>query len=370
MSNLDRRKSDVVAGGIAVTIVHEQHLGHRTYAENLRSAVTDHPDIRATWVPVEYGSIPSWIDRVPLPRSVGAAVAGRREVRLGLRSMPADVHLFNTQVPAVLGGGLARSRPYVVITDVTPVQYDRIADGYGHRADRAGPLRWWKHRVNRRVFTDAAWCVGWSSWVAASFVEDYGVDPSRTAVIPPGVDTELWHPPAERNRPGTRILFVGGELERKGGDLLVESLSSLPSDVELWLVTKTPFSGSERVRVFDDLVPNDPRLVELFRSSDVFAIPSRAETFGIAAVEASAMGLPVVASDVGGFADIVVDGETGLVVEPGDLASLTGALRRLVDDPRLRRGMGEAARRRAVERFDARTNAGRLFDLARLSMQR
>ncbi|MDJ0768696.1 MAG: glycosyltransferase family 4 protein [Ilumatobacter sp.] len=364
MAGNDGRGVDVSRPAVPVTIVHEEHLGHRTYAANLRTASLERPDIDAEWVPVRYGSIPSPVDRLPLPASVRAALAGRREVRRGLRDRPADVHMFNTQVPAALGGGLARSKPYVVITDVTPLQYDRMADGYGHRPDRPGPVRWWKHRVNRRVFTEATWCVGWSSWAAGSFVDDYGVDPARVAVIPPGVDTDAWRPPAQRRHTGVRILFVGGEFPRKGGDLLVESLASLPDDVELHLVTKTPVAANDRVRVYDDLGPNDPRLIELFRTSDVFAIPSRAETFGIAAAEASAMALPVVASDVGGFADIVADGETGFIVPHGDGAALTTALRRLVDDPALRRSMGEAARRRAVERFDSRTNAARLFDLA------
>ncbi len=350
---------------VRVTFAHEEHLGHRTYAENLRHAAGEHPDIVVEWLPVRYGPAPSAWDRMPLPGSVRAAMAGRREVRDGLRGHVADVHMFNTQVPAALGGRLARARPYVVITDVTPVQYDHMAEGYGHSPDHAGPTRWWKHRVNRRVFEDAAWCVGWSSWVASSFVDDYGVDPARVAVIPPGVDTQRWRPPADRTITGTRILFVGGEFARKGGDLLVDSLSGLSDDVELHLVTKTPIPAAERLHVYDDLVPNDPRLIELFRTSDVFAIPSRAETFGIAAVEASAMGLPVVASDIGGLSDIVADGETGLVVPPGDAGALAGALRALVDDPALRRRLGAAARTRAVERFDAGTNAARLFDLVR-----
>jgi len=164
---------------------------------------------------------------------------------------------------------------------------------------------------------------------------------------------------------GMRILFVGGDFSRKGGDLLLKSLASLPDDVELTLVTRSPVARGPRIRVFDDLVPNDPRLIELFRSSDMFAIPSRAETFGIAAVEASAMGLPVVASDVGGFRDIVSDGETGLVVGAGDQAALTRALHRLVDDADLRSRFGTAARARVVERFDARKNAARLFSLVR-----
>ena len=75
------------------------------------------------------------------------------------------------------------------------------------------------------------------------------------------------------------------------------------------------------------------------------------ESFGIAAVEATAMGLPVVASRVGGLAEIVEDGRTGFLVKPGDAVELAGAVQRLMDSPDMRARMGQAGRRRAVEHF-------------------
>lgn len=353
-----------------VVVVHEDHLGHRTYAENLKMAAIELADVEVTWVPVRYERSSAAMDLLPLPGGIRAAAVGRAEVRRGLRaSQDADVRIYNTQVPAALGGRRARRDPYIVITDVTPRQYDRMAEGYGHRADRKGPVRTWKHHVNRRVFGRARWCVGWSTWVTDSLVADYDVDVDRVAVIPPGVDTERWCPSETVARDGLRILFVGGELERKGGDLLIEAMAHLPADTELHLVTRSPVPRLERVFVHGDLVPNDARLLELYRSSDVFAMPSRAETFGIAVVEASATGLPVVASHVGGLTDIVADGDTGIVVPPGDAEALLRALRTLAADGELRRRMGAAARARAIERFDAGTNARRLFDLARDAAQ-
>jgi glycosyltransferase involved in cell wall biosynthesis len=72
----------------------------------------------------------------------------------------------------------------------------------------------------------------------------------------------------------------------------------------------------------------------------------------ISILEAMAAGLPVVASAVGGIPEIVVDGETGLIVPPRDPDALAAALRRLLDDPELRRRMGDAGRARAEEHFD------------------
>lgn len=349
---------------LRVRFVMEQHLGHRTYAENLRASADAHDDIAAEWVDVRYAvTPPEWMPGIG--RRVLGSLAGRREVRVGLGGSASDVDVYNTQVPAALAGRRLTD-PFVVITDVTPAQYDRIADGYGHTPDSFAPWAWWKHRVNTRVFARAAYCVGWSSWVTSSFVDDYGVDADRTVVIPPGVDTEAFRPGEGRPDDDTvRLLFVGGDLHRKGGDLLTEVARDLPECVELVLVTKAEVRPQERVRVVNDLEPNDPRLIELYRSADVFVLPTRAETFGIAAVEASAAGLPVVATDVGGLPDIVDDGTTGFLLSPGDGRGLAAALTKLVDDGALRRRLGAAGRERAVARFDSVTNSSRLLDLAR-----
>jgi glycosyltransferase involved in cell wall biosynthesis len=83
----------------------------------------------------------------------------------------------------------------------------------------------------------------------------------------------------------------------------------------------------------------------------VVACPSRREGYGVSARQAQAFGRPVVASRVGGLVEAVVDGETGLLVAPGDITGLRAALERLLGDAALRRRMGAAARARAEERF-------------------
>lgn len=347
-------------------MVLEQHLGHRTYAEHLEQVVAAAPDIDAVMVPVRYEASPPWARRVPLPAGVRSVLSARREIAEGLARGPADVHLFNTQVPAALGGRRSRSAPYIVVSDVTPIQYDEMATGYGHHADRPGPLARAKHAWNRHVVQRACRVVSWSTWTRDSFVADYGVDPGRAEVIAPGVDTARWAPgDAVRDGPA-RVLFVGGDFHRKGGDDLLHAFSCLPrGSAELVLVTKTPLPRVDGVEVVADIEPNDDRLVHLMRTSDIFVLPSRAETFGIAAVEASAAGLPVVATNGGGLPDIVVDGRTGLTVEPGNRDALVRALTRLVDDVETRRRLGAAARQHAIEHFDATKNGRRLLDLVR-----
>jgi len=95
-------------------------------------------------------------------------------------------------------------------------------------------------------------------------------------------------------------------------------------------------------------------------AADVFVLPSinRAESFGIATIEAQAMGVPAVVTDVGtGTVEAVQDGVTGYVVPPSDADALVAAINTLLGDHELRATMGQAARRRAVERFDVHRSA-------------
>ena len=97
-------------------------------------------------------------------------------------------------------------------------------------------------------------------------------------------------------------------------------------------------------------VPHD-ELGALYERAAVVAVPSRREGFGVVCAEAMAYGRPVVASAVGGLLDLVVNEETGLLVPPGDVASLRAALRRLLDDEQLRHDLGAAGRKRVGEHF-------------------
>jgi glycosyltransferase involved in cell wall biosynthesis len=90
-------------------------------------------------------------------------------------------------------------------------------------------------------------------------------------------------------------------------------------------------------------IPHD-EVPAILATIDIFAMPSTWEGFGVSALEASAMELPVVASDIHGIPDVVLDGETGLLVPPADPAALADAIERLARDSSLRRTMGVAGR--------------------------
>jgi len=349
---------------IRATFVMEQHVGHETYYQNLRAYVDRDSRVAAAWVPVTYSERQSWLNVVPLSKHGRGTLIGRSQTLRGLRDNPADIVFFHTQVPAMFARGLLGRAPYVLSTDITPLQYDGMAKHYGHQADRSGALKALKRHVNTRVFRKAAHLIPWTTWVKDSLLGDYGVSPARVSVIPVGVDLSLWQPRAEtRDDQVMRILFVGGHFERKGGDLLLRAFRALPpGKATLDIVTRSAVPAEPGVRVHSNLVPNSPELVELFRTSDVFVMPTRADAFGIVAVEASASGLAVVMSDMGGAADIVVDGQTGYLIQVDDLSALVQRLSGLVADAELRRRMGRAARARAESRFDAGQNGRKIVD--------
>ena len=91
---------------------------------------------------------------------------------------------------------------------------------------------------------------------------------------------------------------------------------------------------------------------ELLAASDIFVLSSRSEGLPLSILEAMAAGLPVVATTVGGVPELVLEGETGLLVPPGDPQALAGAIERLLDDSTLRGRLGAAGRIRVEERFD------------------
>jgi hypothetical protein len=117
------------------------------------------------------------------------------------------------------------------------------------------------------------------------------------------------------------------------------------------------------VRVFNDFVPGDSRLTELLGQTSVFALPSDTDMSPYSVLEAMACGIPVVACRVGAVPEMVEDGVTGLLVEPGDDEGLGAALATLLRDAHLRHQMGEAAKARFSRCFDAAVTTEALVEV-------
>jgi len=353
-----------------IGFVVERSLGHVTHADNLARLLPRQHDIDAVLLPVEF-AVEGWAARVPGYRSNWTVRSGWRADRAIGRThseSPLDALFIHTQVPSVLSQRWMTRVPTVVSLDATPMQYDALGAHYDHHSGTSR-IEALKYRVNRSSLHRAAHVVTWSEWARDGVIDGYGVAPERVSVVPPGVTPSLWSRTGpEPATPPIRILFVGADLRRKGGDLLLAAFADLRRtcpdlELELHLVTRSAVPASPGVHVYDDLTPNSAELVALYHRSHIFCLPTRADCLPMVLSEAGAAGLPAVATAVAGIPEIVRDGRTGLTVPGDDVDALTAALRRLATDQDLRRELGINARDLVMARFDADKNVRLLVEL-------
>jgi glycosyltransferase involved in cell wall biosynthesis len=359
-------------GGSRFVFVLEQTLGQVAHTRNIERALAEEPSIDPTLIRLQYGDSDGLQGKVPGLRTwtFKASLDARSALRRRLKDGPVDAAFIHTQVAALLARAVMRSVPTIVSLDATPVNFDQEGAAYGHR--RNTPLvESVKRRLNQRPLNGAAGIVTWSRWAATSLLDDYGVEESRIRVIPAGVNVGLFCPPEEalhRTERPVRVLFVGGQFARKGGDDLLEAMRELGQSAELDVVTgpdDVRVPAGVTARVHRGLEPQSAELVQLYRSADVFALPSRGDCMPQAVAEALASGLPVVATGVGAIPEMVHDAVNGYLVPPGSPRALAGALKALVTDPGKRAAFGRWSRILAEQEHDAGKNNRAIFDLMR-----
>lgn len=345
----------------------EQSLGHITHTKNLLTNVALDPEVHAHWGLIDFAAT-GIAGRLPVYRSnwtVRAGVRSRREVARINGQTKLDALFFHTQVPAVLAQSWLRKIPGIVSLDATPLQYDELGAFYKHEQGPAW-LENWKWRLNRDCFRSARRLVAWAEWTKLGLVRDYEVPAEKITVIPPGVNVDEWRRPMPRvlhDNP-VKILFVGGDLERKGGLVLLEAFRALRHlGLELHLVTKDRLAPEPGVFVYNDLQANSQPLKDLYHTCDVFALPTFGDCLPMVLSEAGAAGMAIISTSVAGIPEIVRNGQTGITVPVGDAASLTQALRDLAANPPLRMTLGERAIAHVTRHYDAPTNANLLLDL-------
>jgi alpha-maltose-1-phosphate synthase len=214
------------------------------------------------------------------------------------------------------------------------------------------------------------------------------VDPERVDIVHNGVDPAAWRRVEGRDVLATHgidearptAVFVGRITRQKGVVHLLDAAAHLPAGSQLVLCAGAPDTpaiaaefrarvaelqdGPVRVVWIEQMLPRE-ELLQVLSAADVFVCPSIYEPFGIVNLEAMAVGLPVVATAVGGIPEVVVDGETGWLVpfEPGDddlrgpvdpgrlAADLAARVTEVLEDRDGARSLGTAGRRRVEDRF-------------------
>lgn len=276
------------------------------------------------------------------------------------------VHLMTQTHAAAITGRRGRpdTRFAVNVDSTTPAE---IAE-FGHSATAKALYA----RAERRIFDAADLLVTRNGWAAASLRRDFAIPDERIHVARNALAAPAAHRwdgrPAAGPRP--RIAFVGNNWRRKGGDVvLAQHQRRLADRAELHVFgDRVRRDDAARNVVWHGRVPRERLIGELLPSMDLFVLASRYDMLPWALLEAAGAGLPMVAPRTGGIPEIVVEGETGRLVAPGDGEALGAAMAALVDDPAARERLGRAARARLIDAFDpARTYPALLDRLVALA---
>jgi N-acetyl-alpha-D-glucosaminyl L-malate synthase BshA len=200
-----------------------------------------------------------------------------------------------------------------------------------------------------------------SAWLAAATHEKLDVpDDFAIDVVPNFVDTERFAPTTATARPAPTLVHVSNFRPLKRVADVVEIFAQVRAarPARLRLVGDGPERPRALARIAAlgldadvELLGERIDLPAVLRDAALFLLPSQTESFGLAALEAMACGLPVIASAVGGLPEVVADGETGYLRPVGDVVAMAACAGRLLDDEPLRRRMATAARRRAETQF-------------------
>jgi glycosyltransferase involved in cell wall biosynthesis len=209
-----------------------------------------------------------------------------------------------------------------------------------------------------------------SEWLRRSMIDDLGVAPENVVTIGAGANLRRLPDASPRDYGRARILFVGRNFDRKGGNDLLAAfriVSDRHPEAELWIVGPSePISADPMVRNFGHLSPSSDAdaatLDRLYREASVFAMPSLYEPWGNVWLEAMSYRLPCVGTATCAMPEIILEGETGYTVPVHDVAALAERLLLLIEDPDLARRLGEAGRERVASRYTWDAVAGRMTD--------
>jgi starch synthase len=373
----------------------ETYGGAGVHVEHLVRALRSTPDISAVEV-LCFGEPRSDALARPVPIELQGANPALQTLGVDMSLIaamgPAHIVHSHTWYANLAGhvGGLLQGVPHVLtahsLEPLRPWKAEQLGGGYR--------ISSW---VEEACYRDANAIIAVSEGMRTDLLEAYEfVDPSRTFVVHNGVDTEAFAPDTatqfleEHQIRPPYILFVGRITRQKGLMHLLHAAQDFP-DVQLVLCASSPDTpeiaaetqaavealrrsrGEDSVRWIDSHVPHHG-LRQLYSHALAFICPSIYEPLGIVNLEAMACSCAVIASAVGGIPEVVVNGETGILVDYRDLdpsgfeAGLAAAVRTLAADHPLARRMGEAGRQRALEKFDWQAIAERTVQVYQEAM--
>lgn len=354
-------------------------VGFKTLAGKLATATADRDDIDAIHMRIKptfgmrlFGAqlqvFRGW-DMAGYRRLMVWRSVLRRWFRLHLMLNRFDVVHFCTQLhaPAIFDVGGER-RPVVAVNIDATTQYGVYSNA---SAASLKPLI----AQEQRIFSQSDLVFSMSRLIGDSVINDYGIAADRVAILPPSIAPMTPDVPESPNHNGAvvKMVFVGKAFARKGGpDLLRWHQKHLSDLAELHILSSQAKPDRSAKRVFwYKSMPNEQVMSQFLPSMDILVLPSHADLSPWVLVEAAVVGLPVIASRVGAVHELTLDGQTGLLVPPGDETAFVDAAKKLIGDPALRQRMSVAARKHATEHLNALRNYDHMLDrLIELASQR
>jgi len=236
--------------------------------------------------------------------------------------------------------------PHFVYTDHTELAYLR----YPGLNRKVYPEKW--ILKEKQIYQNASMIFTTSNFSKKSIVEDYNIDESKVKVVYSGININIPPKIPTKINKSQNILFIGVQWERKGGPFLLEAFKTLKQrnkNITLTVIGCNPqidFPGVEVVGFLDKT-----EMYKYFPKAQIFCMPSVAEPSAVALVEAYAFGLPVVATNVGGSPDRVIDSVTGYLVDYGNVEQLIEKLTYLLNNPPICRQFAENGYHLLNEKF-------------------
>ncbi|XAS69200.1 glycogen synthase [Micrococcaceae bacterium Sec5.7] len=368
----------------------EIYGGAGVHVAELSRVLAKHVDlqVRAFGAPRDADYHGAGVTSYPVPEDLGEANAAVQTLGVDLRIVPdvagADLVHSHTWYANMAGhlASLLHGIPHVLsahsLEPLRPWKAEQLGGGYAVSS--------W---VEKTAYEAAAAIIAVSEGMRQDILRSYpDVDPAKVRVVHNGIDVAMWA--RDENDDAIRalgidpekpsVVFVGRNTRQKGVPYLLRAAAKLPADVQVVLclgAADTPELAAETARLIEELQSQRsgvvliermlPRneLIQVLSHATAFACPSIYEPLGIVNLEAMACGAAVVASATGGIPEVVLHGETGLLVGIEQVTDGTGtpldpekfvtefaaALTEVVSDPERSRAMGEAGRRRAEEHF-------------------
>ncbi|MEX2394061.1 MAG: glycosyltransferase family 4 protein, partial [Actinomycetota bacterium] len=211
-------------------------------------------------------------------------------------------------------------------------------------------------------------------------IEQLGVHPERIDVVPVGVDQDIFRPQPEiPTVPGRLLAVISSDVPLKGLAYLLEALAKLRTEAPhahlIVIGRMRPEDPGRRIAkefgvedavTFTGNISYD-EMLHLYGTTEIAVVPSLYEGFSLPAIQALATGLPLVCTRAGAIPEVAgKDGETAVLVPPGDAGALAVAIKRLLDDPELRARLSAAGRARALEGFTWKVMARQTADQYRI----